>query len=418
MSAKDFKDQATRLAKHLHAVHGLTIKRTAALAAVAASHGVKNWNTLLAGGAAVSPPTALPARDRPPFHAQRADYPVALTGAGPAVLTAQLALASRALRESRTTIFVNSYGGLTESVLRDLAKTAERDNPSLGPVPVYVFRIAQPGLSTLDYQPFGLTPSLPELKAVDVLVSKALDTLPPAPKNSPGADYFRQQANYALTVLIRACSTAGWPISLELLAALVNSEAMLERLLSAVSTEPVRQELADFLNQFRQVERPTSDSGPVSPIAAINPAKLKTVLGGLAGRLALVAQSLKEPPLVEKQRSFYDVLGRRALIIVDPSQAIDVTAGYFVRSMLYDAHREAGDSRIKLPVTMLTQNTRLPMHLGLLHKEFGPEIELCNAFTPAADPALLEDWRKPWILRYALDGADPETTELLLSDIL
>jgi len=46
MSVSDYKIQAERLAKHLATKHGITLKHSSILEALAATHGCKDWNTL------------------------------------------------------------------------------------------------------------------------------------------------------------------------------------------------------------------------------------------------------------------------------------------------------------------------------------------------------------------------------------
>lgn len=58
MDTAMFKAQAVRLAQHLAAKHGVTLKHAAALEAVAALHGARDWNTLAASSPAL--PTSGP----------------------------------------------------------------------------------------------------------------------------------------------------------------------------------------------------------------------------------------------------------------------------------------------------------------------------------------------------------------------
>lgn len=60
MTKAVFKDQAKRLAEHLSRVHGVKLKSSSMLEAVASLHGRADWNTLLACGS-VEAPSMLPA---------------------------------------------------------------------------------------------------------------------------------------------------------------------------------------------------------------------------------------------------------------------------------------------------------------------------------------------------------------------
>lgn len=51
MTIIDFKGQAARLAKHLATKHGLKLKHSNALEAIAKAHGSKDWNTLASASA-------------------------------------------------------------------------------------------------------------------------------------------------------------------------------------------------------------------------------------------------------------------------------------------------------------------------------------------------------------------------------
>lgn len=56
-SIPEFKHQAAALADHLLRVHGISLKHTHSLHAIAAAVGVANWNSLSATGTAVHPPS-------------------------------------------------------------------------------------------------------------------------------------------------------------------------------------------------------------------------------------------------------------------------------------------------------------------------------------------------------------------------
>lgn len=114
----------------------------------------------------------------------------------------------------------------------------------------------------------------------DEVASRLLNLLPSS-ENSPGADYFRQQANYALTVLTGALKSAKRRYSFSDLAILLQSDKALESLLRLPLEPEPRMTLEVFLNQFRKKDK---TGAPVD----VN--KVKEVLGGMSGRIALFSQ--------------------------------------------------------------------------------------------------------------------------------
>lgn len=114
----------------------------------------------------------------------------------------------------------------------------------------------------------------------DEVASRLLNLLPSA-ENSPGADYYRQQANYALTVLTGALKSAKRRYHFSDLAILLQSDRALESLLRLPIQPEARMTLEVFMNQFRK-----KDKGG----ASIDVNKVKEVLGGMSGRIAQFAQ--------------------------------------------------------------------------------------------------------------------------------
>ena len=114
----------------------------------------------------------------------------------------------------------------------------------------------------------------------DEVASRLLNLLPSA-ENSPGADFFRQQANYALTVITGALKSANRLYNFSDLAILMQSDRALESLLRLPIAPEARMTLEVFLNQFRKKDKNGT---------AIDIDKVKTTLGGMAGRIAQFAQ--------------------------------------------------------------------------------------------------------------------------------
>ena len=114
----------------------------------------------------------------------------------------------------------------------------------------------------------------------DEVASRLLNLLP-STENSPGADFFRQQANYALTVLTGALKSAKRRYDFSDLAILLQSDRALESILRLPLEPEARMTLEVFLNQFRK-----KDKGG----ASLDINKVKEVLGGMSGRIALFSQ--------------------------------------------------------------------------------------------------------------------------------
>lgn len=119
----------------------------------------------------------------------------------------------------------------------------------------------------------------------DEVASRLLNLLPSA-ENSPGADYFRQQANYALTVLVGALKAAKRRYNFSDLAIMLQSSRALGELERwvPVDTEEGRRAKASlqvFLDQFRKQSKAGIE---------IDIEKVKNVFGGMSGRIATFAQ--------------------------------------------------------------------------------------------------------------------------------
>jgi len=116
----------------------------------------------------------------------------------------------------------------------------------------------------------------------DEVASRLLNLLPSS-ENNIGADFYKQQANHALTVIIAALQSAKYRYHFgDLSVMLQSSRAIeaLERLIPEDSHE--RRSLRIFLDQFRRRQ------GREGVQLDIN--KLKEVLGGMSGRIAMFSQ--------------------------------------------------------------------------------------------------------------------------------
>lgn len=114
----------------------------------------------------------------------------------------------------------------------------------------------------------------------DEVSSRLLNLLPSA-ENNPGADYYRQSANHALTVLVGALKAAKHRYHFADLAIMLQSAKAMEQVERMVPPGPERMNVQVFLDQFRK-----RDKHGVS----IDVDRIKQVLGGMSGRIAQFAQ--------------------------------------------------------------------------------------------------------------------------------
>jgi len=114
----------------------------------------------------------------------------------------------------------------------------------------------------------------------DEVASRLLNLLPSA-ENSPGADFYRQQAMYALTVLTGALKSAKRRYHFSDLAILLQSDRALEDMLRLPIGPEAKMSLEVFLNQFRKKDKNGT---------TIDVDKVKNTLGGMSGRIAQFAQ--------------------------------------------------------------------------------------------------------------------------------
>lgn len=154
----------------------------------------------------------------------------------------------------------------------------------------------------------------------DEVASRLLNLLPSS-ENNIGADFYKQQANQALTVIVSALQKAKYRYHFgDLSIALQSARAIeaLERLVPEGS--PEKRALQVFLDQFR---RRTKEGTQLD----VN--KLKEVLGGMAGRIAMFAQGKfgRVFNTYSPEINLTDIiLGNKMLYVMLPTMGKDVAA--------------------------------------------------------------------------------------------
>ena len=115
----------------------------------------------------------------------------------------------------------------------------------------------------------------------DEIASRLLNLLPSS-DNNPGSDFYKQSANYALTVLVGALQAAGKRYTFMDLAIMLQSAAAIGKVESLVPLDSQAfMVLQVFLDTFKKQDK----TG-----IKVDTDKLKTILGGMSGRIAQFAQ--------------------------------------------------------------------------------------------------------------------------------
>lgn len=143
------------------------------------------------------------------------------------------------------------------------------------------FRVLDFDVNALDFARPGSTLSILSGSPADI-TANLVSMFPPAPPNSPGAEFYRQSATYALTALIGALQAAGEPVTMRGLSWILQSAEAVQDLSAKVpkDTEAARR-LEAFLDAYR------TDSLRRD---MVDVARLKGILGGVSGRVAQYAQ--------------------------------------------------------------------------------------------------------------------------------
>lgn len=112
-------------------------------------------------------------------------------------------------------------------------------------------------------------------------VASRLMNLVPSTEGNAGADHYKQTSTYALTVIIAGLQKAKKLYTFGDLAILLQSSQAIERLLRLVPESGEKRSLEIFIDQFRKKTKEGSQ---------IDTERMKTALGGMAGRIAMFSQ--------------------------------------------------------------------------------------------------------------------------------
>lgn len=169
----------------------------------------------------------------------------------------------------------------------------------------------------------------------DEVASRCLSLIP-ASEDNAGADHYRQSANQALTTLFNAIQSCGLAYNFaDMNVLLMNAEAMhwLEQRVP-YGTEAQKQ-LSLFIHNYKKPMRGPGGGG----VEMIDPERLKTTLGGIAGRLftfgsGKVGQvtNTYNPEVRLKE----DVLANRIIYVALPTMGKAEMASNFGKMMIGD----------------------------------------------------------------------------------
>lgn len=281
------KDQANRLVSYLGDKHRIRLKASSALEAIAAMYKQRDWNTLqaLARRADAGPEDYASAASNPTpgYLTPKGQYPLTwLNGRiGYAVGENDWfrhTLVCGGAREDRQTwlqqqlmahldrsgagAFINPFGGDLTLELSQALRAGLSDR-------LVLLDLARPAENTVSLNLLaGLEP-----EDVAALLLRLLPTV----ESSPGADFYRQKANHALTVLAAVLQHVGERVTL---AAMLrpwrdNGTELLNLLTRAAPESQAYQNLRTLLDSLRHRDEDKLD--------------VASLLGGLVGRLSLLA---------------------------------------------------------------------------------------------------------------------------------
>lgn len=367
MSVEQYKAQAKRLANRLESVHGVKLKHSSILDAIADLHGAQSWHHLVAGGGA-EPSGAVPLKftrsshveirvpmqrlmDRarlpggevawtlghdfkgqPVVHRSADRTPVLLWGDRASSLAFQLRMAAQQIAAGGAVVFFDDGANpLTRDKLFAAAERAGRTAD---------FLYLQGGIKgkANTYNPLidGDTNSV---------VSRLLRVFPRSAGPNPGAEFFLNQARQALTLVLSVMRAADVRLTLPELADLLNNPSLLAQLpqIAANAGAPDLQAEAEaYLDQFRSGKAGQLDRDAVA-----------RMLGGVSARLHML--SLANWSAIEPQIRMPAVLSSKKILYV--SHCASPTLRRLMLSDISAAlHGKGAQERTGVPPLVLLQD--------------------------------------------------------------
>ena len=292
MTVELYKRQAARLSEHLSSVHKVRLKHASALEAIAAIHECHDWNTLVAAG--VQPnttPGASPtlrnqntlSREQgnaylfsrhdfadPQFCDALLTQSVAIRRGFPGESQAIVDhLLDRQIQRGGGVLFLTAGSPVERARLNRAMTHARRQDQ------IQIVSLLDRTLPSA-FNPLCVTDA-------NALANIILQLLPSVEVNA-GADFYRQSANYAMTVILGALLKLNEEITFHrLLEVLGRPETELLGLLERLpESSPERSALELFLSHYLRKTK----SGETLDSAAFR----SNAVGGLVGRIAMLSQ--------------------------------------------------------------------------------------------------------------------------------
>lgn len=280
-----YKGQADRLAAHLAATHGIKLKRSSVLEAIAAVHGARDWNTLSATESLVSGPLSTPA------SAFAADSPAHWEG----VFTASALREHVLICDSAPEKATSPYAHLQEELRQHKAKTLLISGSPTGK--------GSPCIT--DNRHTALPADLTAGPSTDLCVRQLLNLFPSFEAGStPGADFFYGQAATFLYPLLSIHRSLSRSLSPAQLLRYLSKEDSLQHFLDELAEAPGTAEQHQLLLLALAPYIVKTKMGKMISIE-----KVKSSMGGLLGR---IASGMDRPALPFKYSDIERLIQERA----------------------------------------------------------------------------------------------------------
>ena len=288
MTAEIYKKQAARLSEHLSSVHKVRLKHASSLEAIAALHDCRDWNTLCAkredASSAEQSSNALAGRNYTSEEASAllfARHSFSDPNFCDAVLTQSITLTEGYPGEKQAFVDHLIYRQIQRGggfLYMGSGNRKQLDRLAWG--------MSEEGRSA---QFRTITPAYPEfsdrfnplcLRDADSLAAVTMRLLPSTESN-PGADFYRQTCNYALTVIYAAMLDLNEPISFQRMAEILFRPEVELPVFLARLPEGKRETLALMIENYsKKTKEGTRLDGEA----------FRSILGGMAGRIGMLSQ--------------------------------------------------------------------------------------------------------------------------------
>jgi hypothetical protein len=279
MTAPLYKQQAARLAEHFSSVHKMRLKHASSLEAVAALHGMKDWNTLVAN--------PVPSIESAPAAPVSLASALSLLFPAKSVVDREFCAALLSVQSRIQGDAATERTALSQQLLAYQVKRGGFIYLQCGDakMPDVIARVmAQEGNASLlrivDWFAPDVSETYNPLEGMTAEeVSDAALNLLPLTDGSPGAEFYRQNSRYALRSIASAMLELRVPVTFRTLAeAFTQPETVL---LDMEQLLPPGGAAGEHFSSFLDTYRTMTKSGP-----GLDRDSFYAHVGGFAGRLA------------------------------------------------------------------------------------------------------------------------------------